>query len=365
MDLIDQLRTIADRASDQGHTLLTEEATKNALIMPFINALGYNVFDPTEVVPEYTADVGIRRGEKVDYVIMRDGSPAILMECKAVGKPLGTDVISQLFRYFTSTDARFGVITDGIKYRFFSDLEKPNRMDEKPFLEFDLLNLRPEEADQIRKFTKSEFDQEAILSSASELKYIYEIRRALAKQLDDPDEDFVRLMTSRATDARFSRSVHDRFDPLVRDAFRGFIKDQVHERLQAALEGTAPVDRSDAESRVGGEPEADDDLVTTAEELEAFFIVKSILREQVAPDRIVPRDVRSYFGVLLDNNNRKPLARLHMNGGVKHLGLFDNAEKREDRVRLDCLDDIYMYRDRLLATPAFYQGEDTEPEPEV
>ena len=228
MDLMEQLRTIADRASEQGDLLATEEATKNALVMPFINALGYNVFDPTEVVPEYTADVGIKKGEKVDYVILRDGQPVILIECKTIGTNLDGTVMSQLFRYFTATDARFGVITDGIKYRFFSDLEKPNRMDEKPFLEFDLLNISTEAVEQVRKLTKSEFDQAAILSSAGELKYAREIKRALAKQLDDPDEDFVRLMTSRATDARFSRSVREKFEPVVRAAFRGFIKDQVH-----------------------------------------------------------------------------------------------------------------------------------------
>ncbi len=365
MELVEQLRAIADRAAEQADRLATEEATKNALVMPFINALGYNVFDPTEVVPEFTADVGIKKGEKVDYVIMRDGLPAILIECKAVGTSLDTAVMSQLFRYFTVTDARFAICTDGVRYRFFSDLEKPNRMDEKPFLEFDLLNMRPEVVEQLKKLTKVHFDQDAILASAGELKYTREIKKVLAQQLEFPDEDFVRLMATRVTTLRFTQSVREQFEVLVRDALRDFIRDQVQDRLRSALDGAT---RQPAPDVLAG-PDASepaDEVVTSAEELEGFFIVKSILRESVAADRIVARDVRSYFGILLDDNNRKPLARLHFNSSTKYLGLFDNSEKKEDRVALKSLDDIYSYRARLLNTPGFYTGalaeaEESEP----
>ena len=360
MELIDQLRAIATRAVEQADSLATEEATKNALVMPFINALGYNVFDPTEVVPEYTADVGIKKGEKVDYVIMRDGRPAILIECKTVGTKLDTSVMSQLFRYFTATDARFGVCTDGIRYLFFSDLDKPNRMDEKPFLEFDLLQIRPEVVEQLEKLSKDHYDQEAILASASELKYTGELKKALARQLDTPDEDFVRLMAGKVTKTRFTQAVREQFEVLVRDAFREFVRDKVQDRLQSALDGaTSPVPTDETEAGGLADVEDEDPIVTSAEELEAFFIVKSILREQVQAERIVARDVRSYFGILLDDNNRKPLARLHFHSKTKHLGLFDNPEKREERVELKSLDDIYTYRARLVATPAFY---DAQPE---
>lgn len=363
MDLASQLRTIAERATQQGDRLATEEATKNALIMPFINALGYNVFDPAEVVPEYTADVGIKRGEKVDYVIMREGSPVILIECKSIGTPLDTAVMSQLFRYFTVTDARFGICTDGIRYRLFSDLEKPNRMDEKPFLEFDIINIHPDVLEQLKKLTKDEFDQEAILASASDLKYTSAIKKTLAKQMDDPDEDIVRLLTGRVTTSRFTQSVRQQFEQIVRTAFRELVRERVQERLKAALEGAStPTDLAVPDEARENE-EVQDEVVTSAEELEGYFIVKSILREAVAPGRIVARDVRSYFGVLLDDNNRKPLARLHFNSSTKYLGLFDNPNKAEERVPLSTLDDIYLYRERLLATPAFYE-ESVSSEPE-
>lgn len=362
MDLIDQLKAIADRAAHHPERLATEEATKNALVMPFINALGYNVFDPAEVVPEFTADVGIKRGEKVDYVIMRDGRPIILMECKTVGTDLDESVMSQLFRYFTVTDARIGVCTNGIMYRFYSDLEKPNRMDDKPFLEFDIRHLQPELVERIKELSKSHFDEDAILESASELKYTGEIRKALAKQLREPDEDFVRLLAARVFSGRFTQAIRTQFETIVRNAFREFVRDQIHERLQSALEeDERPQEAFAAPSEMAQEGEPDEEEVDpTEEELEGFYIVKSILRESVSSERIVYRDVRSYFGILLDNNNRKPLARLHFNSAQKYLGLFDNPDKQEDRIPIGSLDEIFEFRERILATPSFYEEAEGE-----
>src|SRR3989304_10247913 len=140
MDFIDRVRELAARAEKLIPRVQTEEGTKNALVMPFINnVLEYNVFDPAEVMPEFTADVGTKKGEKVDYAVLKDNKPIILFECKCVGADLNKEQASQLYRYFSVTEARFGVLTDGIVYRFYSDLEQPNKMDAKPFFEFNLL----------------------------------------------------------------------------------------------------------------------------------------------------------------------------------------------------------------------------------
>ena len=141
MALEDAVRDIADRIPDVLERLVTEEATKNALVMPFIAALGYDVFNPTEVVPEFTADVGNKSGEKVDYAILLDGQPIILLECKLASTTLDNAHLNQLIRYFSTTPARIGVLTNGIVYRFYADLDRPNMMDTKSFLEFDLTNV--------------------------------------------------------------------------------------------------------------------------------------------------------------------------------------------------------------------------------
>jgi hypothetical protein len=118
MDLIDQLRALATRVAAAKDMIQTEEATKNAMIMPFIQLLGYNVFDPMEVTPELVADVGTKKGEKVDYAVLRDGKPIMLFECKKSGADLHINHASQLFRYFHVTEARFGVLTNGLAYKF-------------------------------------------------------------------------------------------------------------------------------------------------------------------------------------------------------------------------------------------------------
>ena len=128
MDLADRLREMSSRIRQRVENVKTEEATKTALVMPFINhVLGYNVFDPAEVVPEFIADVGTKKGEKVDYAIFRNGDPIMLFECKHYGVDLGKEPASQLYRYFSVAKARFGVLTDGVIYRFYSELLAKNR----------------------------------------------------------------------------------------------------------------------------------------------------------------------------------------------------------------------------------------------
>ena len=171
MDFIDHLRALASRIATTKDLIQTEEATKNAMIMPFIQALGYNVFDPLEVTPELVADVGTKKGEKVDYAILREAKPIILFECKKCGADLHINHASQLFRYFHVTEARFGVLTNGLVYRFFTDLDQPNKMDEKPFLEFNILDFKEQDVEELKKFAKSAFDVDSILTTANELKY--------------------------------------------------------------------------------------------------------------------------------------------------------------------------------------------------
>ena len=140
MDFKDIIKQISERVERLKDSLPTEEATKNALIMPFINALGYDVFNPNEVLPEMTCDIGTKKGEKIDYAILENGEPIILIECKHWKQNLSLHD-NQLLRYFNVSKAKFGVLTNGIIYKFYSDLEEPNKMDEKPFLEIDMYDL--------------------------------------------------------------------------------------------------------------------------------------------------------------------------------------------------------------------------------
>ena len=193
MDFKDSIKQIVERIEKLKDNLHTEEATKNALIMPFLTALGYDVFNPLEVLPEMTCDISGKKGEKIDYAILKEGEPIMLIECKHWQQDLSLHD-NQLLRYFTVSKAKFGILTNGIIYRFYTDLETPNKMDEKPFLEVNLLDLKDNQIEDLKKFHKSYFDLDSILSSASELKYMGELKSVISREFTSPSPDFVKYL---------------------------------------------------------------------------------------------------------------------------------------------------------------------------
>lgn len=354
MDFIDRIRELGARIPKQLELIQTEEATKHALVMPFISALGYDVFDPTEVVPELNADVGTKKGEKVDYAIRKDNQNIMLFECKAVNCDLGSTHASQLYRYFSVTEARFSVLTNGIVYWFYTDLDAPNKMDSKPFFEFNMLDIREQDVEELKKFTKPAFDLDGILTTASELKYTREIKRILTEQLQDPSEDFVRLFAAQVYQGRMTQSVKEQFTEMTRRAFRQFINDRVQERLKSALASeSTPVEQAPAEGD-DGSADTNGKIVTTPEEWEAYYIIRAICSQIVDPERVVIRDQQTYCGILFDDNNRKPIARLWFNTSQKYVGLFDFIERRETKVPISRMSDVYQLSDRLKASVEYH-----------
>jgi hypothetical protein len=353
VDLIDQLRTLATRIQSTKSLIQTEEATKNAMVMPFIQLLGYNVFDPTEVTPELVADIGTKKGEKVDYAILRDGEPIMLFECKKCGGDLHVNHASQLFRYFHVTKSRFGVLTNGLRYKFFTDLEQPNKMDETPFFEFDILDFKERDVDELKKFAKTTFDVDTILNTASDLKYTRAIQERLAGWVSSPPDEFVKLLSVDLIGGRrFTPTIKDQFTQITKRAFEQLIAERINVRLKGAMAAELPAVEESGPiiPRVTDEPE----IVTTAEEIEGLHIVRSILRDVVSPRRIVMRDNQSYCAILLDDNNRKPVCRLRFNNTEKlAIGIFD-AQKSEEKFPLNHIDELYSFADKLRATVAMH-----------
>lgn len=350
MDFIDNIRDLSARIKKQADGIQTEEATKNAFVMPFISALGYNVFDPTEVTPELIADVGTKKGEKVDYAILKNGKPIILFECKWCGSDLDNEHASQLYRYFSVTESRFGVLTNGIVYRFYSDLEKANVKDEKPFLEFNMLDIKEPLVEELKKFSKSAFDLDNILATASELKYMREVRKIIEEQINNPSDDFVKFFTSQVYSGRLTQPVREQFAQITKKAFKQFINDRINDRLNMALTTETPIIQEktqvNTDSQVIEEKEKESKIVTTEEEFEAYYIIKTILRAAIDPKRINIRDAINYCAIILDGSPRKPVARLYLNGAQKYIALFDE-EKHEEKIPINSIDDIYNYADRL------------------
>ena len=362
MDFIDQLRVLASRITAIKDLIQTEEATKNSMIMPLIQILGYNVFDPLEVTPELVADVGLKKGEKVDYAILKDCKPIILFECKKVGAELNISHAGQLFRYFHVTEARFGVLTNGLVYKFFTDLEQPNKMDDKPFFEFNILDFKDRDVDELKKFAKAAFDLETILTTANELKYTRSIQNRLAEWMLNPPEDFVRLVASDLIgNRRFTPAIKEQFSPITKRAFDQLIGERINARLKGAMTSESVAVTAPDPIEAPTETTAEVQFNTSLEELEAFHIIRAILRDLVSPRRIFIRDAQSYCAILLDDNNRKPLCRLRFNNLQKlRIGFF-NDKREEVQKPLDGIDDIYGFTDLLKATLASYLSEQEAP----
>ena len=346
MEIYEKLMTLGQRVPDLVDHLQTEEAAKQALVLPFISALGYNVFDPTQVVPEYTADVGGKRGEKVDYAIMRNSSPVILIECKQSEADLAPQHMAQLFRYFVATEAKIGILTNGIVYQFFTDLEDRNKMDETPFLVLDLRSLDEETTKELERLTEDEFDLEGMVNTALELRYRNGMQAALERQLAEPDDEIVRWLAQQVYSGRLTASVFEQFKARTHAAFRAFIRTQVNDAVRRVIDGDHAAEIA--------EPAADSTPTPAdADDERGYVTVKQLLEGAVARERVFMRDSKSYCAILLDDNNRKPICRLHFSAQRKRIGLLDE-DKRETLHDLKSLDDIRLYADQLREAAARY-----------
>lgn len=348
MDLIDKISDLAARISRQKDMVMTEEAAKTAFVLPFLQSLGYDVFNPNEVVPEFTADHGVKKGEKVDYAIKRDGQIMILIECKPVGADLAAKHAGQLFRYFSVTEARFGVLTDGVKYLFFSDLENANRMDDRPFFEFNLLAYGESEVEELKKFTRSGFDLETIIGTANKLKYHRALMTEIRTEFENPSEDLVRLFAAKVYSGRFTQQVREDFTGLVQKALREFVRDRVNDRLKSALD----TDKSVTEtlnappSNALDQPEANG-IETTENELNGHRIIRAICAEIVDPERVILRDAKTYCAILFDDNNRRPICRFYFGKTKMAITVFTpDGEQKHDIIGVN---EIYKHKAMILA----------------
>ncbi len=346
MDFKDQIKQIGDRVLKLKDQIQTEEATKNAFIMPFLQTLGYDVFNPLEVVPEYITDIGTKKGEKIDYAIFKDGNPTILIECKHWAQNLNLHD-GQLLRYFHVSKAKFGLLTNGIVYRFYSDLVEANKMDEKPFLEFNINEIKENQIEELKKFHKTIFDAESITNTASELKYTNELKNLLNQELTNPTPDFVKHFARQVYPSVITAKVLEQFTNLTRKSIQQHISDLITERLKSALSKEDEKVKEEVAIQAESQKIEESKVLTTEEELEGFMIVKTILRQKISLSRVTYRDAQSYFAILLDDNNRKTICRLYLNGSKKFLATLDH-QKKEIRNEINSLDDIFNYSDLLF-----------------
>lgn len=343
MEFAEQVRSLAQTFERIKDNVNTEEATKHSMVMPFLQVLGYNPFDPTEVIPEFTADIGIKKGEKVDYAVLIDGKPLILIEAKCEGSVLDPHA-GQLLRYFGVTPSRFAVLTNGVQYQFFTDLEEKNRMDVKPFLSVEVApGIRDSEIAELKRFHKSHFDPERIMSSAQELKYVGELKRYLRQLLAEPDEDFLRLAIKKIYGGMVTKAALDRFTPMVHNALKQVTNEMISDRLQGALE--------EAKQGEMFEPsiseKVDSGVETTRDELEGYYVIRSILRRHVPCNCIEYKDTKSYFSINYEGSVWKWICRLRFTANQKSIQLRARDGKLAWQ-QIQSLDDLFAMESQLI-----------------
>ncbi|MED3728320.1 type I restriction endonuclease [Priestia endophytica] len=356
-NFVQQIKTLSNRIQRMKDNIKTEEATKTSLIMPLIQALGYDVFNPEEFVPEFIADVGIKKGEKIDYAIMDSGNPVILIEAKCVHEELSKHD-SQLFRYFGTTKAKFAILTNGIEYKFYTDLEERNRMDMKPFFIFNLLEFRDNDIYEVAKFRKNVFNVENVLTTASELKYTSEIKHFLTEQWEEPNDEFIKFVLSDVYQGIKTKRVIDNFRDIVKKSLTQFVNERVNDKLQQALNSSGtreePLEKEESfkTKEIVEDVVTIETIVTTEEEIEGYVFVKLMLQDEIDSSRVHYRDNKSYFNVLLDDSIRKWICRLGFNTTNKYIQLNDEAKTT---YKINHVNEISLYKDKILEVAKQFQ----------
>ena len=324
------------------------------------------MYNPLEVMPEFVADIAGRKGEKVDYAIMQDGKPIMIVECKACGTNLNEINRDQLHRYFLTLDSSIGILTDGVRYLFFSRDDDGKNMDALPFMEFSLDNIDPTLLPELRKLCKGKFDLQSTLDTVSELKFNRQVKLALANNLENPDMGFVDyLLVKAGIRGLRQKTKEERYMAYAKRAFKEFITEQVDSRLKTALAATSkkedgpPALAASVAAPVSAEPEI------TENEWQALYLVKSLLMGTVDAERI---HLRALAGlgrsvVILDNSIRKPLIRLSFLAADKMAVEFsDNKEWVSHSISR--VDDLLQHTETIRAVVLAYLAGKTQSQQE-
>ena len=360
MDFKDSIFQLSDKISKQKDNIATEEATKISFIMPMIAALGYDVFNPFEVVPEMDCDL-TKKGDKIDYAIMKDNTPILLIECKHCKQNLDLHS-TQLAKYYAASNARFGVLTNGIEYRIYADLEKQNIMDENPFLVVNMLELSETDVEHLKKFHKSYYNEDEILSTAQELQITIQVKELLNANIQHPDEEFTRYFVRSLNGGKYSSKLIEQYRPIVKKSISSVINDIIQERLGVAMnngieknapgESTQPATDRETEDKL---PDGvvfvnnESGVVTLQEEIDAYNIVRSILRQYIDVQRIQYNDYKSYFSINLDGSTWWWICRINIGKRRKSIGFPVDNYKSNEWIELQTIDDIFKYSDKLKA----------------
>lgn len=321
----------------------TEEATKMTLIMPFIQKLGYNVFDINEVVPEYTADIAKKKGEKIDYAIKIDGKIAFVIEAKHVAENLDNHS-KQLARYFVNTDAKIAILTNGLEYRFFTDIDKDNIMDDTPFFTFNIQTCKEKDIEYLIGFSKAKFNENNLYGKAEKSRKISEMVAVIDKEFTAPSEDFIKLLIDRSYTGIKTKYVIEEYTEYITSALTKYIDNKITEKLKSAFPDveikpqTALLEKTKDKTK---------ETSLSINEATIYGYVKLMIKD--IDTFITYKDTLSYFNILKEGKVQKWICRVYDHKELK-VTIFN--QECDIEVILNDPADIFKYREELIAALA-------------
>lgn len=356
MSFEEEIKQFASTIPEKKTVIHTEETTKISLILPFIKILGYDTTNPLTFRAEYTADIGVKQGEKVDFAILSDDHVEVLIECKSMDTELDKKHLSQLLRYFSVTEAKLGILTNGLVYEFYTDSLDNNQMDTTPFFKFNLEDYNKKDISRLEKYTFENFDVNKVTKNAQELKYNIGVKNVLKEEFENPSDDFIKAIAKQVYDGQLYQRKRELFAKIITNKIKEIIDEKVNARLEIAIANNQPEAEPEEVNIVDG-----GEMTTSAEEWEGFYTVKSICTKLVDPDRIAIRDRKDYCNVLLDNNQYYPIVKLHFNNKNNlRVEFFDSFKtyttgtKKGNMVQINSVKELYDHKDKILVAVKSY-----------
>jgi len=324
-----------------------EAQTKLLYINPFIEILGYRTSEHADVIAEWPADFAARSRDKVDYALRKNGTEILIIECKRFHEKVGKHG-HQLSDYFNNLPLlRFGILTNGTIYHFYTDIDTRNIMDPEPFFDFNVTDFNDEQVRILEMFCKENFDEKSIIEKARRLTYSRDIRKVLYSEMTNPTKDFIKFIAEKAYLEKKRGSITERirnlFDELVNLSLPIVINQLIRDRM-IRLKPSADNGTREAESKV----------ITTEEEREAYFIVKSIIRRKISAERVGFKDAQAYFSIRIDESSHKTVCRLYLNSNKKHICIYD-MDRNETKFDIESIDNIFDLSGQLLKSVSIYE----------
>lgn len=341
-----------------------EQATKVAFINPFLDNLGYDVRDPRKVQHEYSSEAGGKKGEKVDYAIMKDNIPIMIVEAKHHDKKLvswGT----QLQRYFNvMPSVKFAILTNGIEYKFFTDFDEVNMLDNQPFMHINLNDMSESNFKQLEKFAYDNLDLESAYENAAYQKSMMQIHNVLVENFNTPSDSFIEFFARNidiGQKAVTSKIKEDLRAPL-KQTLDNFITSKIRKSLLHSLGATEEIANNSTQ-----EAEAPEKAINTErtvkspseDDLQALMIVRAIIAEFAPVEEMFLKNTTTYTTILRYNKTTRWITRIWFSS--KNIRIEINAPSvAGQKFDLESLSGFYSYKKAILEALEFVSDEARE-----